>query len=143
MQRLLMRMFIVAFIISLSACSPVEPTITYAENNCTFEGPSKISMPFKINWVIEDSAVDGAILQLVTLDTDKTVQDLAVIPAADPPPDWVHKLSYAIEFGKGNYEESFDLSNNASYKGEPIYIVCFYADQENAIGAVGPFEVKP
>jgi hypothetical protein len=142
MKRLLIRVFIVAFIISLSACSPVEPSITYAENNCTYEGPSKISMPFNINWVIEDPANDGAILQLVSLDAGKTVKDLAAIPAADPPPDWVHKLSYAIEFGKGNYKASFDLSNNASYKGEPIYLACFYADQESAMGAAGPFEIK-
>lgn len=99
-------------------------------------------MPFNINWVIEDPVDEGAILQLVWLDSGKTVKDLAVIPAADPPPDWVHKLSYAIEFGKGNFKESFDLSNNASYKGESIYIACFYADRESAIGAVGPFEIK-
>lgn len=69
-----------------------EPTLTFHENGCSYSGPATVASQFTLTWIIEDSGHSGYVYALVTLDHGKSVQDLATIPAEDPPPSWVTKL---------------------------------------------------
>jgi hypothetical protein len=53
----------------------------------------------------------------------------------------VHKLSRDEAFSAGSRSHEVDMTPGAAYDGEPIYIVCFYADEDTASGALGPLEV--
>ena len=132
-------------LLALMACNnktASEPTLLFHENGCSYSGPTAVASIFNLTWIIEDSGHSAYIYAIVTLDQGKSVHDLAVIPAEDPAPSWVHKLNYDLETTPGTFTISSDLSENASFQEGPIYIVCFYADQNTAIGAVGPIEVK-
>lgn len=84
-----------------------------------------------------------AILEIVSIDEGKSVADLDNLPAVDPPPTWVHKLTFALALKAGSSQETFDLGPNAAYKGGPIYFVCFSSSEPNALGAVGPIQITP
>jgi len=118
------------------------PTLTFQENSCSYSGPSTIAAEFTLAWNIVDSNHDGYIYEIVTLDEDKSVQELSTIPAEEPPPSWVHKINYGVELNTGQYTKTIDLTSNAAFREGPIYIVCFYADKDMAIGAVGPLSIN-
>jgi len=118
-----------------------DPTLTFRGNECSYAGPRDLQANFTLNWVVEESGPSTSIYAIVTLDQDKTVDDLARIPAEDPPPSWVHKLAYDLATSPGTYSKSVDLTSKAAYHEGPIYIVCFSANEDVALGAVGPFEV--
>lgn len=121
---------------------PVEPTLTFSNDACSYSGPTKIPSEFQITWAVEENEHPAAIYAIVTLDPGKSVEELSKIPAEEPPPAWVHKLSYDTALTAGTFTKSFDLGSNASFQGGSIYMVCFYADQSAAFGAVGPIEVR-
>lgn len=118
------------------------PTLTFHEGDCSYSGPSTIATEFTLTWNIDDPDHIGYIYEIVTLDPGKSVQELSTIPAEEPPPSWVHKINYGVELNTGQYTESVDLTANAAFQEGPIYIVCFYADEDTAIGAVGPISVN-
>lgn len=65
------------------------------------------------------------------------------MPGVEPPPDWVQKLGFALEFDPGTSTQRFNLEN--IYRFDPhqaVYIVCFFTDEDNAIGAAGPIQIK-
>jgi hypothetical protein len=129
----------------LMACgskTPSEPILTFHGNECSYSGPATIPSMFTMTWVVEESEHTASIYAIVTLDQGKSVQDLAVIPAEDPPPAWVHKVNYDLATSPGTFTKSINLSENAAFQGGPIYIVCFHTDENTAMGAVGPIEVK-
>jgi hypothetical protein len=129
----------------LMACgskTPSEPTLTFHENECSYSRPATIPSMFTLTWIIEESEHPASIYAIVTLDQGKSVRDLVVIPAEDPPPTWVHKVSYDLATSSGTFTKSINLSENAAFQGGPIYIVCFHTDENTAMGAVGSIEVK-
>jgi hypothetical protein len=128
----------------MSGCSntPTTPTLTFDAKGCSYSGPATVSPAFTLTWIIEKSVHSAFIYAIVTLDQGKSVQDLAAIPAEDPAPSWVHKLGYDLEISPGIFTKSFDLSANSVFHEGPIYIVCFYGDENTAIGADGPIDVK-
>ena len=119
-----------------------EPTLTFHENGCSYNGPATVASQFNLTWIIEDSGHSGYVYGLVTLDHGKSVQDLATIPAEDPSPSWVTKLDADYQKRPGTYTESVDLSANASFHEDPLYFVCFFTDDDFAMGADGPIDVK-
>lgn len=119
-----------------------EPTLTFHENGCSYSGPATVASKFTLTWIIKDSGHSTFIYALVTLGQDKSVQDLATIPAEEPPPSWVTKLGFDLKTSPGTYTESIDLSRNALFHEGPIYFVCFFADEDFAMGADGPIDVK-
>jgi hypothetical protein len=118
-----------------------EPTLTFHRNGCSYSGPATVASKFALTWVIEESDHSAFIYGVVTLSQGMSVQDLATIPAEDPPPSWVTKLNAAMETHPGTYTESVDLGANAVFHEGPIYIVCFFGDEDFAMGAVGPIDV--
>jgi len=119
-----------------------EPTLTFHENGCSYSGPATVASQSTLTWIIEDSGHSGYVYALVTLDHGKSVQDLATIPAEDPPPSWVTKLDADYQTSPGTYTESVDLSENAIFHEGPLYFVCFFSDEDFAMGADGPIDVK-
>lgn len=131
-------------ILLLAGCGKIStsPTLTFTANGCVYDGPDKVDEQFDVDWIVEESEHTGFIYAVVTLGEGKTVEDLASIPANDPAPGWVHKLSYDSTLSPGTYHKSFDLGANAAFREGPIYIVCIFTDEGTAIGAVGPIKVK-
>jgi hypothetical protein len=119
-----------------------EPTLTFDENGCSYSGPATVASQFTLTWIIKDSGHSAFVYGLVILDHGKSVQDLASIPAKDPPPSWVTKLNAYYQASPGTYTESIDLSANTLFHEGSIYIVCFFADEDFAMGADGPIDVK-
>ena len=132
------------FALILSGCqnTPKHPTIQFSEQGCQYSGPDRISPQFTIIWKVEASVNYGAILEIFSIDSAYDREDLASMPAAHPLPEWITKLSYDYAFEPGNYSTSIDLTSNAAWNGEEIYIVCFSSLEDEALDAFGPIKVK-
>ncbi len=128
----------------LVGCNEIStlPTLTFTVNGCAYDGPDNVDEVFDLDWIVQESDHPGFVYAVVTLDPGKSVEDLASIPAEDPAPTWVHKLSYDSALSPGTYHKSLDLSTNAAFREGPIYIVCIFTDEARAIGAVGPIKVR-
>ena len=133
---------IVCLLTSCAAAAPAQPTLTFHTGGCTYQGPAQLPQSFKLKWVVEPTAHPGAIVLVVTLAPGKTVRDLAVMPAEDPPPEWVNKLVYDVALQPGAYARPVNLEEIAAYPGGPIYFACFFTDLSNAIGAAGPIGIN-
>lgn len=129
------------FLSVLVGCRSINPSLTIHESGCSYKGPDTFEKSFILEWVVSKSRTSTSIIALVSVDPGKTVEDLASMPAEDPPPAWVHKLDYAVAMSPGTYTKSVNLGANAAYHGEPVYFVCFDAEEDFAIGAAGPFEI--
>lgn len=135
--------FIMMLVVAASCNQPAAiPTLTFSQEGCIYSGPNSLPARFELTWTIEESDHSAYIYALVTLEEGKTVQDLAGMPGEDPPPAWVRKLNYSLEVEPGTYTQTIDLGVNAAYDGRPVYLVCFFADQDNAVGAAGPIDIK-
>jgi hypothetical protein len=135
---------ILIFLSILAGCRSrsSSPTLTFHESGCSYEGPDTLERSFVLEWIVSESRTSTSIIALVSVNPGKTVADLASMPAEDPPPAWVHKLDYGVAMSPGTHTKHIDLDANASYHGEPIYLVCFDAEEDFAIGAIGPFEIR-
>jgi len=76
-----------------------------------------------------------------SIDSSHDLSDLASMPASHPMPEWVTRLAYDFAMEPGNYSKNIDLTNNAAWDGEPVYLVCFSSEVANALNAFGPLEV--
>lgn len=145
MQKSLKALFIFLLPLILTAsCRSVNsnPYLYFDQNGCRYEGPSTLMPQFSMTWVIEDNTHDAFIYAVVQLKDNKTIKDLAVMPAEEPPPDWVQKLGYALEFDPCTSTQRFNLENIYRFDPhQPIYIVCFFTNEYNAIGAAGPIMI--
>lgn len=133
---------LLAFLLTCCQNTPSQPTITFSTQGCTYTGPDRISPQFTIAWEVEDSVDYGAILELFSIDGAHELDDLSSMPATHPLPGWITKLSYDYSLGPGSYSKSIDLTSNAAWKGDEIYIVCFSSLQDTALNAFGPFQVR-
>ena len=138
--------FLVLFLIIFSTLcnSPAgPPTLVFDDSGCRYQGPFVLSPQFNMTWVIEENSHDAFIYAVVQLKDNKTIKDLAIMPGMEPPPDWVQKLGYALEFDPGTSTQQFDLQTIYHFDPiEPIYIVCFFTDRDTAVGAAGPIVIK-
>jgi hypothetical protein len=121
---------------------PRDPTVTFSEEGCTFDLPERVNEEFVIYWTVEESASGTVILEVVIADPAMSLEEIASLPAIDPPPEGITKLSWAVAMSPGVYSKEVDLRFNAAYHGEPVYIVCLSPYEEAALGAGGPLEVK-
>ena len=132
-------------LVLLSACNNtafLQPTLTFSGDGCSYKGPTTIDSNFVLTWIIKDTGHSGYIYAIVLLDTGKTIDDLEVIPAEEPGPEWMHKLVYGLEMMPGKYSKQVDLDANLGFQEGGIFFVCFVTDGDNAIGAIGPIQVK-
>ena len=133
---------ITSLIVSCTAAAPSKPILTFQPDGCTYQGPAQLPREFVLTWVVENSTHPGFIVLVVTLAPGKTARDLAAMPAADPPPDWVNKLVYDIALQPGTTTRPVNLAEIAAYPGGPIYFACFVTDLPTAVGAIGPITVQ-
>ena len=133
---------ITSLIVSCAAAAPSKPILTFQPDGCTYQGPAQLPREFVLTWVVENSPHPGFIVLIVTLAPGKTARDLAAMPAADPPPDWVNKLVNDVALQPGTYAKAVNLAEIASYRGDPIYFACFVTDLPTAVGAIGPITVQ-
>jgi len=134
-------------ILVLAGCSPSSLTLTYKEGQCTLDGPKKIpneSFTFKL--VLEEDQYPEYGFMLITLAEGKTLEDLRSQPQNTGKPDWVNNIISDDHGIPGTYTYTIDLNQNATYKGEPIYILCGFRKEGDAeatmFAQLGPFEVK-
>jgi hypothetical protein len=128
---------------SCNSTASQTPTLTFDAGKCTYTGPKTVPATFTLNWVINDEDHPGYVYAILTLLEGKTVDDLVGWSSTEKP-SWVNRISWNMEPLGGNYAKEHNLYENALYKGEPIYIICYY-DGDNLgknIGAVGPIKVK-
>ncbi len=111
-------------------------TVTFAEDKCTFAGPTKVSVgkiTLHLNVDGQSNPTQSYGLFIATFDKGKTLDDLHGLPAA-PQPDWVHEVD-KVEF-------STNRTMATSVTQGPIYLICFnLTGAWKVIGAFGPIEV--
>ena len=134
-------LFLVLF---LSGCTiePRQPTVTFTEQDCTYAGPERIPVQFTLMYTVDEAVTYGAIVEVFSIDASHELADLVSMPASHPIPEWITKLAYDFTLIPGTYSKSIDLSNNAAWNGEPIYLVCFSSEEAIALNAFGPLEVR-
>lgn len=127
---------------SCNGSTSAVPTVTLDSEKCTYSGPKTVPADLTIDWIINDNTVLDYAYVIVTLDKNKSRADLKEsLRMSTNPPGWLTILSR--DFGtSGNTTQTkvHTLSANASYNGEPIYIVCFIG--EKAFVVAGPLKVK-
>jgi pyrimidine-specific ribonucleoside hydrolase len=85
-----------------------------------------------IDLIVEDLAVDGAAIAIVSLDPDKTFHDLNAWPNMEKP-SWAQLLD--IRESSNNQQSRISIKP----KQGDFFIVCFHPDRK--IGTLGPFTV--
>jgi len=115
--------------------TPVDITVTFDGNECTYDGPDTVSAgEITVNWNIKDQDHEKFGLAIVTLDEGKTLENLDVWPSVDKPP-WATLVAFA-ETRPGSLSPMV-----ADVTEGPIFLVCFTAYPERKIGVLGPVEV--
>lgn len=136
------------FVISVLTDCNRTPTMTikFTENSCTYNRPGSVPYgKFSLNWVVNDQKHNKTGLVILTLDADKTTDDLRAYHGAEAP-SWAHVLRTDEENAFGpdlekvrNYSHKHDFHTQASYHGEPLYLVC--GNEEHMTNPLGPIEV--
>ena len=112
-------------------------SVTFDGDACSYEGPKTISAgPVRFHWKIEGESRDAYGLALLTLDEDKTFDDLDAWSSTDQPP-W----SYHITFRERCPSDLSPFEVRLK-EGRPIFVVCFTRDPEAKVGVCGPFQVE-
>ena len=127
---------------AVSGSEPSRPILTLGEGGCAYIGPSELGSTFTLTWNVADMGSSGYIYSVATLDEGKTIDDLASMPAENPMPEWLNSIRIDFSPSPGTFTKVIDLKANSVFEGGPIYFVCFLPDEELAVGAVGPIEVK-
>jgi hypothetical protein len=127
----------------LAACAPVpsNPTVTASANDCTYSGPKSLPSTFTITWAVKHTAPSMDYMFIIsTLAEGKSTADFKpYIGSEAEAPDWIHFVRYTGMVNE-TQTQSFDLTANAEYHGEPIYVIC--TARTIPVGIVGPIEVK-
>jgi hypothetical protein len=131
---------IIAALFITSCSSTTSPTLTFTSENCTYSGPKTIQKDATLTWVIEDDSHEDYAYVVMTLEKGKSIDDVTTWHSGEQP-SWASIL-YWEQTDSGNQTKSkqFNLGANAAYKGDPLYIVCFFGEYK--IGQVGPIKVK-
>ncbi len=146
-------------LIFLAACAPAAlpptPTVnpilslTVVNDKCSFSGQTSVptgQIKIQITSNIKELTQSG--FTLLTLDSGKDIEALRNWGGEDVPP-WSLLLFYESNFSSGTRTYTYDttkFSQNADYKGGPLYLVCLRTRPENGfweiLGAFGPIEIK-
>ncbi len=141
LQPVLLVLFLMFF--GTSCTAPARsPTLVFDDTGCRYQGPLVLPPQFNMTWVIEENSHDAFIYAIVQLKDNKTIKDLAIMQGVEPPPDWMQKLGFALDFDPGTSTQQFDLQTIYRFDpANPIYIVCFFTDEDTAMGAAGPIRI--
>jgi hypothetical protein len=119
-----------------SAASSAEPTVIFAGDECTYDGPGTVPAgQVSVNWDVEGQPRDLYGLAIVTLHEGKTFEDLDAWPSIGAP-SWARVLRFAERAPDDRSPVVADVSEG------PIFLVCFTADPKAKIGVLGPLEVE-
>jgi len=132
---------IIVSLLLMTACSSgkvVPPTLTLDQAGCSYSGPKKLPAKFSLHWVIVDDQVHDYVYILLTLEKGKTQADLeSWLSVTFDHPGWANIIAFDFSSEGGQtIVKDYDLTSNASYKGEPLYIVCTVGDQYFITGPV-------
>jgi hypothetical protein len=126
----------------LAACGTPQPsaiTVTFDGDECIYQGPDRVpagSIPLILD--VEDQRDHEAYgLAVVTLDEDKTFEDLDAWPSTGQPP-WTQLHGLLDEIPRGSRVETTVIA----FEG-PLFLVCFTADPITKSGTLGPIEIEP
>jgi hypothetical protein len=140
MKKLLIGLVIV--MVLLSACGggatpvPTAMTVTAEGSECTYSGPTTVTAgTITVNWNIAGQNHDKYGLAIVTLNDDKTFEDLDAWPSVDKPP-WAELLIFREKSSEGHTTVETDVT-----KG-PLFMVCFTAYPEKKVEVLGPVDVE-
>jgi hypothetical protein len=110
--------------------------------NVLLHRPKRVPARLSITWDVTDGtpSADYSFI-LTTLAEGKTVADLDGLIGAGAvrPPSWLTFTRYS-QLTAQTTTETFDLSANAAYHGEPIYVLCL--SHQVTFAVVGPIKVK-
>jgi|GEM_PF-2586028 len=121
-------------------------TVKFTEKDCTYDGPRSIPYgKFTVKWIVDDAKHNKTALVLLTLASGKTLADLQACPCSEKS-DWINGLWLDEENAFGaelktarSYVHEYDLTGQANYHGEPLYMFC--GNEEGKTSSLGPIEV--
>jgi hypothetical protein len=123
-----------------SNITTLQPTLTFGEDGCIYNGPQELPEKFDLTWTVEDLGRNEYFYFVVTLDEGKTLADLSSITLKDNDP-WVHAQRYGNTISPGTVTKTIDLNAHASFEEGPIYFACAFSLDEGLEGAAGPIEI--
>ncbi len=135
-------LIVTAALLAACAAAPANPTVTAGGNACTYSGPKRLPSTFTITWAVKETKPSMDYMFIVaTLGEGKTGADLAPFmgDAEADAPDWMDVIRYG-QMVNETQTQTVDLTIDAAYHGEPIYIIC--TAHRVPIGFVGPLEVE-
>ncbi len=117
------------------------PTLVFENNQCNYSGPSSLPTDFTLTWKINDSGSSTYAYVVLTLREGKTLQDLQdSLSLSSDQPEFTNLISRDYSnLGNLILKKEHNLAANGLYHGEPIYIVCFF---DNETEAIGPIMIK-
>lgn len=137
---LLIASLVIATIFIASCASTSPPTLTFTSEDCSYSGPRTIEKDATINWVINDNSHEEYAFVMLTFEEGKSIDDLTSWHSGEQP-SWVRVLYWEqTDSGNQTKTKQLNLGANAAYKGEPLYIACFFGDVK--FGQAGPIKVK-
>jgi hypothetical protein len=147
MKTKILRLLVLSLILSsllLISCENTTnstPTITISADSCSYSGPKTVGQKFNLTVTNTGDTYDSYGYIIGTMDKSKNIDDLAAWTSSDQPPWFTIQKSDEFPAAKiTHYDIPYDLSDNASYRREPIYIVCFISGEK--VGQAGPIKVK-
>jgi len=130
--------------LAATACSrsPSNPTVAASGTSCSYTGPEQVPIQVSLTWDVKPStpSMDYGFL-VVALTDGKTAADVTALASFDPdhPPAWMNKVGEDLLVSNIR-TDTFNLNANATYQGEPLYVMCF--SHGTLFGVVGPLEVS-
>ena len=143
------------FVFTLAECSSTpaavtavpapagEPTIVFANGTCTYTGPAEF--PYgELKYFLSVEETDKTQFGVVSfsLADGKTLDDFRAWDKKEgaDPPEWVITLAYdGVHPAGGSSMFSKVLTSNGNFKGDPMYMACYWKDKPEATNILGPF----
>ncbi len=131
---LVSHVLLISSVLILSSCTGKTSnllTLTFTPQGCLVETKHILDPEFSVDWVIQDDATQEYVYVLLTLDDGRNRDDLeAWLHKSTEHPTWATILGYNItnEGGK-TISQKHDLSANAFFDGNPLYIICSIGDR--------------
>lgn len=121
---------------STATFSPIQPTIVFDGETCTYYGPQTIPAgKLTVDWIVKDKKHEAYGLVVATLKPDKTFDDLDSWPGADQPP-WLNVVGYSEASPDSKQQEIYQITEG------PIYYVCFYRPPDTKFGVTRSIAVE-
>ncbi len=115
---------------------PSSITVTFEGNQCIYTGPAAVPVgELSLTMIVKDQGHESFAVYVLTLDPDKTPDDLKAWPSTDKP-GWAQIVTW-LEGGASGNRSIF----NANAEKGPIYLACFSKPPEAKVGVLGPIRV--